>query len=249
MQPTVQPTTNPGTGGIQNDGKKWEGNIVILPKEGVANENTKIDSLSSTEKTIINLDSGRHVLTLPSSAANAQQGGILIYNNGTANGAPYKDLMVSSDKYKYVQIGSIADNNNAYSLFYRFVSNQPVELPTAGKATYKGDAILNFRNLDNSNYLRTELGKVEIGTDFTDKTLNFSVNSPSHKASIPGVIGQPFGDLYIREKDNKYLGADTYSGLAGGFTGPNAEEIMGTYTYGNLNTNENINGVFAGKKE
>ena len=250
VQPTVQPTTNPGTGGIQNDGKKWVGSIFRMPTEGTSitaqSGTPNLEHFSSTEKTIINLESGQHVLTLPASSPVSQQNGILTYNNTAGTSLPYRELKVSGDKYKNVQIGSIIDNSNGHSLFYR-MTKEPIGLPSTGNATYKGDAFLNLRNMDDNSGQRTEQGKIEMNTNFSDKTLTFTVDSPSHKASIPGIIRQ--GSIDFREKNREALGPNTLTGLIGGFVGPNGEEIIGSYIHGNFDSRERIDGVFAGKKE
>lgn len=250
VQPTVQPTSNPGTGGIQNDGKKWVGSIFRMPAEGTSitsqSGTPNLEHFSLTEKTIINLESGQHVLTLPASSPVSQQNGILTYNNTAGASLPYRELKVSGDKYKNVQIGSIIDNSNGHSLFYR-MTKEPIGLPSTGNATYKGDAFLNLRNMDDNSGQRTEQGKIEMNTNFSDKTLTFTVDSPSHKASIPGIIRQ--GSIDFREKNREALGPNTLTGLIGGFVGPNGEEIIGSYIHGNFDSREHIDGVFAGKKE
>ena len=170
---------------------------------------------------------------------------MMIYDK-TAS-APHKEFMVSDDRYKYVQIGYLMDNNDQRMMWDRYVK-VPVEVPYSGTATYKGDIILDFTNQDDNKRLRTELGKMEMNTNFGDKTLTFAIDSPSHKASLPGVINYP-STLYFNEKDDKSLGSDTYTGLSGAFAGPNVEEVHGSYIHSNFTTKESINGVFAGKQE
>ena len=168
--------------------------------------------------------------------SDTHQGGILIFNGKQIN---YNRLLTSDNSYRYVQFGTF-DYDRATGSFVRFDTVIP-QLPVQGSAHYRGDSLLDIRGANN-RYLRTEIGTVAATADFGAKTLNFEINSPSHQNSISGIkIGKE--GSFIKD-----MAGAIGSGVAGGFAGPNGEEIMGNYTHRASDFSSAI-GVFGAKRQ
>ena len=167
--------------------------------------------------------SGESYTLPPTTAGATRQGNILIYGSATGKGgnftAPdkrsYQSFQVSDNSYTYVQFGFANSTDNTLGAFYRGV---PVgTMPTSGTATYRGDAIVG--TFSGEQFNQTELGTVRADADFSAKKLQFSLSSASHQGSLDAAI-----------EDNRFLGVNSKSNVAGVFYGPNAEEIAGSYS-------------------
>ncbi len=200
-----------------------------LPKQG---------SVSDLYQQEIRNSDRHHVGTaiqLPTTAADAHQGGVLIFNGKHIN---YNRLLTSDNSYRYVQFGTL-DFERATGSFVRFDTVTP-QLPTQGHAHYQGDSILDIRDT-NAQYLRTEIGTVAASVDFGARTMRFEINSPSHRDSINDIkISKDGGFL----KDATGLG----STVGGGFVGPNGEEMMGSYSH-IASDYSGVVGVFGAKRQ
>ena len=229
-QPRPAPSTRDAALTIAARNMETAGLYHTLPKQG--------SSSSLYQQEIKNSD--RHhvgtALQLPTTAADAHHGGILIFNGKQIN---YNRLLTSDNSYRYVQFGTF-DYDRATGSFVRFDTVIP-QLPVQGSAHYRGDSLLDIRGANN-RYLRTEIGTVAATADFGAKTLNFEINSPSHQNSISGIkIGKE--GSFIKD-----MAGAIGSGVAGGFAGPNGEEIMGNYTHRASDFSSAI-GVFGAKRQ
>ncbi len=175
-------------------------------------------------------------IKLPTFAANAHQGGLLIFNdiNGKED-LSYKSFQISDNSYRYIQFGNL-DFGEQRMAFMR--GEQTTQMPDSGSATYSGDSILNFHD-KGEQYLRTETGTMNARADFAQKTRDSGVSTPSHSGGITGA----------HINDNGFLGADEKKTVIGGnFAGPLAEEIFGSYSHIDQD-GSTVWGGFGGKRQ
>ena len=174
-------------------------------------------------------------IRLPAFPADDHQNGVFIFNNiDGRDGHSYKAFRVSDNSYRYAQFGNLDFGSQRFA-FAR--GNETKRMPTKGSATYSGDTILNFHNTANQ-YLRTETGSMTAQADFATRTFNLSVSTPTHNGGVNNA----------RINGSNFSGARGMTSIAGGFAGPEANEVFGSYAH--INQDESIVwGSFGGKKQ
>lgn len=190
-------------------------------------------SISDQSNLTVTLPIGQ--IRLPAFPADDHQNGVFIFNNiDGRDGHSYKAFRVSDNSYRYAQFGNLDFGSQRFA-FAR--GNETKRMPTKGSATYSGDTILNFHNTANQ-YLRTETGSMTAQADFATRTFNLSVSTPTHNGGVNNA----------RINGSNFSGARGMTSIAGGFAGPEANEVFGSYAH--INQDESIVwGSFGGKKQ
>ena len=156
-----------------------------------------------------------------------------------------KDISLLDDTGKYFK--------EMYGLFY---TGQPTtDMPTAGTATYLGNAIaldmVNFNDqITQLNKERKPLsfgaytGRSEFQVDFTNKKLTGTLNNWA-----PGVMSMPTKKAVSIDatiKANTFQGTANKTGYAEGkFYGPKAQNLAGAFH----DKSQNLHGVFGANKQ
>lgn len=176
-------------------------------------------------------------MKLPSDVSTGHHDGFLTFGAvKTADGRSYRSFQVSDNSFLYTQIGAFDPvDNRGHGEFARGHRTIPEAVPARGDATYKGSTILNFYDQyvysPTHGHLRTETGSATLTTNFTDKTFNLSLATPTYHNSVDGVING--SALLAPDMSNPNAVRNTYPGASvmGFFAGPKAEEAYGVYRH------------------
>lgn len=140
----------------------------------------------------------------------------------------------------------MAPNINGESvsvIFYQGYETPKQNIPTSGKAHYKGVAVQSVIDVRNQRNNATSVeGKSEFDVDFAQKTIKGQITPNDKKYSNTQLAG--------KLQENKIIGNDVngYRSMEGRFYGPNAEEISGRYDIVDP-SKQYINGTFGAKKQ
>ncbi|VGM94856.1 Transferrin binding protein-like solute binding protein [uncultured Avibacterium sp.] len=135
-----------------------------------------------------------------------------------------KENAISGGHLSYARYGIVSANNSRYAFSQGYST---LDMPTTGTAIYTGQATYD------KGSVRAETGKSIFHVDYGKKTINGTVAINSDNIQLSGTIN-----------GNAFSGNKNGTQMQGGFYGPKAAELSGTFQ----NKAEGYTGAFGARK-
>lgn len=222
--------------------------------------NAKKLVLGSTVIDLVSTDATKNEFTKnkPESATN-KAGETLMVNDKVS-------VKTYGKNFEYLKFGelSVGTSNSVFLQGERTATTGEKAVPTTGKAKYLGNWVGYITGADSSKGFNDAKDVADFDIDFASKTVNGKLTTKDRKDPVFNITGQIAGNGWTGKASTAEANAGGYkidssstgksivikdAEVTGGFYGPNATEMGGSFAHKNSGDDGKVSVVFGTKKQ